>query len=288
MIAIIAVAAMISPVAIQALGAFNGGAVVGFVVGGLSTGTFEGAIKGAIFGAISGGIAEQIGAAASLGPTGKSLAHGFTQGGINVFRGGNFKSGFLGGYLGHSIGDKLNYGDGTIGAVAARTTAMAVVGGASAKLGGGKFANGAVSGAFVYMFGEMAGRRAGTTAGGTPTEGEPDRLARGSGWLSPDDHPYVVGREGTVVPPGRGIGGFIDDYWPAGHTFGTNHDAFVGWINPREYFVVDMVVNVPSMIVIYPLSVVQEIFNTPVYLFNSFTSRPYSAPLDHTHHQTQP
>lgn len=99
-----------------------------------------------------------------------------------------------------------------------------------------------MTGAFAYTFGSLAQRRATTT-----TEGTSEELKRGSGWLRPDDHPYVVGREGTIVQPGRGVGRFIDDYSPAGHTFGTNHDGFVGWINPREYFVVDLVVNVPSM-----------------------------------------
>ena len=33
-----------------------------------------------------------------------------------------------------------------------RTTVMAIVGGTASALGGGKFSNGAVSGAFVHMF----------------------------------------------------------------------------------------------------------------------------------------
>ncbi len=52
----------------------------------------------------------------------------------------------------------------------------------------------------------------------------------GLAWFRPDDHKYVVGRPGVqYFEPGHGIVGFIDDYVPAGHTFGANHDAFVGW-----------------------------------------------------------
>jgi len=43
-------------------------------------------------------------------------------------------------------------------------------------------------------------------------------------WFRPDDHKYKVGRENNdYVYPGDGIGKFIDDYVPAGHTFGSNH-----------------------------------------------------------------
>jgi len=51
-------------------------------------------------------------------------------------------------YLGSAL-------DGTIGKIKSfggQTAMAAIVGGTTAKLGGGKFANGAVSGAFVHMF----------------------------------------------------------------------------------------------------------------------------------------
>ena len=41
---------------------------------------------------------------------------------------------------------------GSVGGFSLRTTVAAIVGGTASALGGGKFSNGAVSGAFVHMF----------------------------------------------------------------------------------------------------------------------------------------
>lgn len=78
----------------------------------------------------------------------KATAHGLTQGAISQSRGGSFREGFYGGFSssGLSVGTK------GYGGFAGRTMIMAVVGGTASQLGGGKFANGAVSGAFVHMF----------------------------------------------------------------------------------------------------------------------------------------
>jgi len=78
----------------------------------------------------------------------KSMMHGLTRGLIAQAQGGTFKSGFASGFASSafSVGNK-GYGGFT-----GRTAIMAVVGGTASKLGGGKFSNGAVSGAFVHMF----------------------------------------------------------------------------------------------------------------------------------------
>lgn len=48
------------------------------------------------------------------------------------------------------------------------------------------------------------------------------------GWFRNAGHIYMVGREGTWIPPKEGIGKIIDDYVPAGHAFGTRHDNLMG------------------------------------------------------------
>jgi RHS repeat-associated protein len=73
-----------------------------------------------------------------------------------------------------------------------------------------------------------------------------DRCPGGpDGWFRPASHDYSVGRPGSIVEPGRGIGAFLDDYVPAGHVFGTSHDAFVGDMTARGF--PDWLVNIPSM-----------------------------------------
>jgi hypothetical protein len=90
------------------------------------------------------------------------LSHGVFQGGISEVAGGEFKSGFLAGATGSFAGSlqMTQTSVGIIGfpggtdtqGVALRTTAAAVVGGTASHLGGGKFANGATTSAFVHLF----------------------------------------------------------------------------------------------------------------------------------------
>ncbi|MEJ1363512.1 MAG: RHS repeat-associated core domain-containing protein [Candidatus Sedimenticola sp. (ex Thyasira tokunagai)] len=80
----------------------------------------------------------------------KAFAHGVTQGSITAARGGKFKEGFLGGFVGHAIGGRLK--GWMPDTIEGRTVAAAVAGGVASVAGGGKFANGAVSAAFVHLF----------------------------------------------------------------------------------------------------------------------------------------
>jgi len=66
---------------------------------------------------------------------------------IQSAQGGSFKAGFLSGF---SSG--VDVGTSGYGGVVGRTTIMGIVGGTASALGGGKFSNGAMSGAFVHMF----------------------------------------------------------------------------------------------------------------------------------------
>ena len=73
--------------------------------------------------------------------------HGLARGAIQTLQGGSFRAGFFSGFSsGMSVGTK-GYG-GFVG----RRVMMGVVGGTASALGGGKFSNGAMSGAFTQMF----------------------------------------------------------------------------------------------------------------------------------------
>jgi RHS repeat-associated protein len=139
------------------LNAVQAGALVGGISGGIMTGSLTGAVKGAVFGAISAGIANGIGnigegMASSLGASaakaGKALLHGLSRAAITRAQGGKFSAGFWSGFAGSALGGLSAQAD-TLGG---QLVIQAVVGGTASELGGGKFANGAVSAAFVMMF----------------------------------------------------------------------------------------------------------------------------------------
>jgi len=90
-----------------------------------------------------------------------SATHGAAQGALAELTGGDFRSAAIGAFAAHmskgmmmkengSFMDIQNRGG--LGAIAGRTAVASAVGGFSAKLGGGKFKNGAITGAFVHMY----------------------------------------------------------------------------------------------------------------------------------------
>jgi len=85
---------------------------------------------------------------------GQNLAHGALQGGLTEATGGEFRHGFYAGFASSALAGPVSglAPGGTTG----QTVAAAVVGGTASAIGGGKFANGAVSGAFTYMFNHAA------------------------------------------------------------------------------------------------------------------------------------
>ena len=153
-------------------------AAVGFGIGGVSTGSLKGALIGAFTGAAfhkigshfsdlggdnlraaignssnkiynfggnlltSGQVTQQIAAHAVVGGIAAELAggkfgHGFISAGVTKGAGGAFLPG----------GSNLSSGQ-----IASGTAISAVIGGTVSKLTGGKFANGAQTGAFQYLF----------------------------------------------------------------------------------------------------------------------------------------
>jgi hypothetical protein len=104
----------------------------------------------------------------------RASTHGLYQGGLTELAGGEFKSGFLSAFTSSSAGSIMQFSGagrdvfGTPGTdsyanaeyVTTRTVAAAVIGGAASELSGGKFANGAMTGAFTHLFGNEMARRA--------------------------------------------------------------------------------------------------------------------------------
>ena len=117
----------------------------------------RGALVGAIGGAVAGGIGAGFGHDASFFKPGskgmlnagmKALSHGVSRAAIAKAQGQSATAAFWSGFAasGFSVGSN------GYGGVAGRTTMMAVVSGTVSEATGGKFANGAVSGAFVHLF----------------------------------------------------------------------------------------------------------------------------------------
>jgi RHS repeat-associated protein len=86
-------------------------------------------------------------------------------------------------------------------------------------------------------------------------------------WFRQAGEDYLAGREGTIVEPGKGIGALIDDYVPAGHTFADKHDGFVGTMQNMR--VPDLLINIPSMPLIYKQAVYEESIKTIFGLSNN-------------------
>jgi len=83
----------------------------------------------------------------------RALAHGLSRAMIRVVQGGKALGGFLSGFAGSLLGG-LAKGVQNVD-IMTKTIMVAIAGGTASVLGGGKFANGAMSAAFVFMFNEM-------------------------------------------------------------------------------------------------------------------------------------
>ncbi len=87
---------------------------------------------------------------------GKTLSHGAVQGSFRELQGGKFEHGFLAGSFSALASPIISKGE-TRGEYSfARIAKSAAVGGTASFIGGGKFANGAISGAMVHAFNQVA------------------------------------------------------------------------------------------------------------------------------------
>ncbi len=142
-----------------AVGTAAGGFVGGFIGGYLSSG---GDLQAAVFsgaaGALTAGIGSQFGnpnfltSGETLQALQKALAHGFVQGAFQEALGGEFTDGFLGGFAGSLFSPLADAVDRATNSPWLGVLTAAVLGGTAAEIGGGNFANGAASAAFVRLF----------------------------------------------------------------------------------------------------------------------------------------
>ncbi|BET68098.1 hypothetical protein ASA1KI_30160 [Opitutales bacterium ASA1] len=138
-------------------GGFASGFAASLLNGGSIGNAFQAGLVGGIVGAVSGGIAGWIGDLAEkvtwFGDV-KWAAHGLSQGLITEATGGEFRHGFYAAAFTSLMEGPISsvgrdFGD------AGEFAAAAVVGGTASVLGGGKFANGAASGVFTYLFNHL-------------------------------------------------------------------------------------------------------------------------------------
>ncbi|HEY3778252.1 MAG TPA: RHS repeat-associated core domain-containing protein [Rhizomicrobium sp.] len=128
------------------------------IAGGLSGAVTSGRLKGALMGAAQGmamqgaapGLGHALGTVIANPVADDFIAHGFVGGLFNVGQKGGFVSGFLAAGVG-SLPAPIPLDQYSTG------LEMATLGGAASLLGGGKFANGAITAAFSYAAGSIAG-----------------------------------------------------------------------------------------------------------------------------------
>lgn len=152
-----------------AVGGFASGFAGSLLNGGSIGDAFKSGVIGGVAGAITGGIAGKIGdvfgdvSKGTFGNEfGRALAHGTVGGVAEEVQGGSFRHGFYAGFAGSAAGSvvgqtALQDMEGNTG-VATRTAIVATAGGTASALGGGKFANGAVTAAFQHLFNAEAHR----------------------------------------------------------------------------------------------------------------------------------
>jgi RHS repeat-associated protein len=130
--------------------AFASAVVGGFAGGVINTGT----LKGGLQGALSAGLFYGVGEIASLGGAGapgRVLAHAAVGCVSAVAGGGNCGAGALAAGFSEAVGPRIKFES-----FAANLATRMVIGGTASALGGGKFENGAVTGAFGYLFNELS------------------------------------------------------------------------------------------------------------------------------------
>ncbi|GEM_PF-634544 len=89
---------------------------------------------------------------------------------------------------------------------------------------------------------------------------------------------FVVGRARSLVEPGGAISRFIEDYVPAGRTFGDLHDGFVDFTAPEgSASWRDGLTNIPSMIPMYAIALGTEVLRT-LGILSQPTPREKSTP----------
>lgn len=125
----------------------SGALLNGANIGQIAKSTF----MGGFWGGVSGFLANASGGGQFLE---RLFKHSFSQAWLEGIKGGNMKHGFIAGLASAAGGTAISKYGGNLGKVG-QITANAVVSGTVSELGGGKFANGAITGAFSMMFNDL-------------------------------------------------------------------------------------------------------------------------------------
>ena len=167
-------------VATIATGGFGGVALAGSLS--MTTTTLGGSI---LVGAVAGGIGEYFGHSTSFFNPGekgmlnagmKALSHGVSRAAIARVQGQSARSAFLSGFISSGVSAPRSWG------FFGGTMATAISAGTVSELTGGKFANGAISGAFIHMFNDYSDRLANRVAFGDRKEESPIFKSLGRGY----------------------------------------------------------------------------------------------------------
>ncbi|CAA6816961.1 MAG: Unknown protein [uncultured Sulfurovum sp.] len=137
------------------VGGFAAGVTGGLLSGANLVDSVGMGAEGALYGGLSAGVANGIGTLATSWGRAKALLHGITRAAISKAQGGKWSAGFWSGFASSALAPTIASAETFSGKV----TISAIVGGTASELGGGKFANGAVTGAFVFMYNDMAHAR---------------------------------------------------------------------------------------------------------------------------------
>ena len=146
------------------------GMTLGAISGGLSGGGWNSVFMGAFMGAVGANLAAAVGAGFNgvtifgsplLTEVCRAAAHGVAQGGLAEVSGGEFEAGLYAGAFSSAVGSlmQLESLKAYTGNIVTSTAIAAVVGGTASEMGGGKFINGAITGAFINMFNHSAHNR---------------------------------------------------------------------------------------------------------------------------------
>ncbi|MCF2910861.1 hypothetical protein L1285_21370 [Pseudoalteromonas sp. DL2-H2.2] len=236
----------------------------GALAGGIATGSLKGALTGAFtagmfhgIGTHFQGLADSAGVLSTGAKIGKVLAHGLAGGISSVMSGGKFGHGFVSAGFTQAFSGVIDKIGGRIGNItsgsyfdtinrAKRIIASAVVGGTASSITGGKFVNGAITGAFSRGFNDEAHFQAQKpsfwgvfseramsgqvrddlfTGLGAYAKGTAGLVGAAGGWLIRPFNP-VVG--GTMMVDGASTFlGAVSDL--SNHYYGSNYDFdFVG------------------------------------------------------------
>uniref|UniRef100_UPI00249461A1 RHS repeat domain-containing protein n=1 Tax=Shewanella algicola TaxID=640633 RepID=UPI00249461A1 len=152
-IAAIVVTIYLGPAASAFFGStIAGGAVAGAVAGAISTGSLRGALVGALTGAAFGALHNM--SAGAL----KVAAHGVAGGVSSVLNGGKFGHGFLSAGVTQALGNVKGLFTNAPQGIDRISNAVkaAVIGGTISEITGGKFTNGAITGAFSRLLNDDA------------------------------------------------------------------------------------------------------------------------------------